>query len=113
MSLAGRTGPVWVGGWINKASDQEIGEGGLDPIKFCPWPLLEKGGLAATLAPPSGGPASCGSQTPHKAPRAWVTLRGGGCVATPTPPHPGFSGAVAWGADGSTGLGQPHCRDFR
>ena len=53
-------------GWeegINEASDQRIEEGSLDPIKLCSWPLLEMDGLAATLAPPSGGSASCRSQT--------------------------------------------------
>ena len=76
-------------GWeegINEASDQRIEEGSLDPIKLCSWPLLEMDGLAATLAPPSGGSASCRSQTAHKGPRAWVTLKGGGHVVTPTPP---------------------------
>lgn len=78
-------GPVWVGRQINKASDQEIEEGGLDPIKLSlasprnGWPGSNS---CSTL----WGPASGGSQTAHKIPRAWVTLRGGGCVATPTPP---------------------------
>lgn len=95
-------GPVWVGRQINKASDQGTEEGGLDPIKLSlasprnGWPGSNS---CSTL----WGPASCGSQTAHKVPRAWVTLRGGGCVATPPPPQgsqeqlPGVRmGALGW-----------------
>ena len=80
---------MWVGRGINKASDQRIEEGGLDPIKLCPWPLLEMDGLAATLAPPSGGPASCGSQTAHRAKSLGDPERRGLCGHTHSPPTQG------------------------
>lgn len=99
-----KDGPSVGGRGINKACDQSTEEEALDPIKLCLWPLPEMEGLEATLAPPSGGPASGRSQTACKAPRAWVTLRGGDWVATPIPTHRRFPGAAGPGQGGA----QPH-----
>ena len=67
-------------------------------------------GLAATPVPPSGGPASCGSQTACKVSRAWATLRGGGgWGSSPTQGSqeqlPAKGGG---GRGGHTGLEPPH-----
>lgn len=57
---------MWVGGGASKASDPEDCEGGLDPIKLCPWPLLEMDALAATLAPPSVAQPALRARQPIK-----------------------------------------------